>query len=35
MSAFSDSQGGFINNQLTTRTWVNGAVSDNSAVGAR
>ena len=31
MSAFSDSKGGYINNQLTTRTWVNGAVSDNSA----
>ncbi len=30
-SAFSDYTGGFINNQLTTRTWVNGAVSDNSA----
>ena len=30
MSAFSASHGGFINNQLTTRTWVNGAVSDNS-----
>ncbi|MBS0364617.1 MAG: TonB-dependent receptor [Proteobacteria bacterium] len=29
-SAFSDSHGGFINNALTTRTWVNGAVSDNS-----
>jgi outer membrane receptor protein involved in Fe transport len=29
-SAFSDSHGGFINNHLTTRTWVNGAVSDNS-----
>ena len=29
-SAFSDSHGGFINNQLTTRTWVNGASSDNS-----
>jgi iron complex outermembrane receptor protein len=29
-SAFSDSHGGFINNRLTTRTWVNGAVSDNS-----
>jgi outer membrane receptor protein involved in Fe transport len=29
-SAFSASHGGFINNQLTTRTWVNGAVSDNS-----
>ena len=31
LSAFSDSHGGFINNQLTTRTWVNTAVSDNSA----
>ncbi len=30
LSAFSDSHGGFINNALTTRTWVNGAVSDNS-----
>jgi outer membrane receptor protein involved in Fe transport len=29
-SAFSDSHGGFINNQLTTRTWVNTSVSDNS-----
>jgi len=29
-SAFSDSTGGFINNQLTTRTWVNGSQSDNS-----
>jgi outer membrane receptor protein involved in Fe transport len=29
-SAFSDSHGGFINNQLTTRTWVNGTVSDNA-----
>ncbi|MBV8911399.1 MAG: TonB-dependent receptor, partial [Gammaproteobacteria bacterium] len=29
-SAFSDSHGGFINNQLTTRTWVNGAVSNNA-----
>jgi len=29
-SAFSDSSGGFINNQLTTRTWVNGSVSDNA-----
>jgi iron complex outermembrane receptor protein len=29
-SAFSDSHGGFINNQLTTRNWVNGAVSDNA-----
>ncbi|MGP8033568.1 MAG: TonB-dependent receptor [Steroidobacteraceae bacterium] len=29
-SAFSDSHGGFINNELTTRTWVNTAVSDNS-----
>jgi iron complex outermembrane recepter protein len=31
LSAFSDSHGGFINNQLTTRTWVNGAVSNNAA----
>ena len=31
ISAFSDSHGGFIDNRLTTRTWVNGAVSDNSA----
>jgi outer membrane receptor protein involved in Fe transport len=31
VSAFSDSHGGFINNKLTTRTWVNGVVSDNSA----
>jgi iron complex outermembrane recepter protein len=30
MSAFSASHGGFIDNLLTTRTWVNGAVSDNS-----
>ncbi len=30
-SAFSDSKGGFINNQFTTRTWVNGAVSNNAA----
>ena len=30
-SAFSDSHGGFINNRLVTRTWVNGAVSDNAA----
>ncbi len=29
-SAFSDSHGGFINNRLASRTWVNGAVSDNS-----
>jgi outer membrane receptor protein involved in Fe transport len=29
-SAFSDSHGGFINNRLTTRTWVNGTVSDNA-----
>ena len=34
-SAFSDSHGGFINNQLTTRTWVNGAVSNNAALGAQ
>jgi iron complex outermembrane receptor protein len=31
VSVFSDSHGGFINNQLTTRTWINTAVSDNSA----
>ncbi|MBV8495605.1 MAG: TonB-dependent receptor [Gammaproteobacteria bacterium] len=30
MSAFSDSHGGFITNQLTTRTWVNGVVSNNA-----
>jgi outer membrane receptor protein involved in Fe transport len=29
-SAFSDSHGGFINNQLTTRTWVNQTVSNNA-----
>jgi iron complex outermembrane receptor protein len=31
LSAFSDSHGGFINNQLTTRTWINTAVSNNAA----
>jgi outer membrane receptor protein involved in Fe transport len=30
VSAFYESQGGFIDNLLTTRTWVNGAVSNNS-----
>ena len=30
-SGFSDSHGGFIDNQLTERTWVNGAVSNNAA----
>ncbi len=30
-SAFSDSHGGFVNNQLTTRTWINTAVSNNAA----
>jgi iron complex outermembrane receptor protein len=30
VSAFSDSHGGFIDNELTTRTWVNGSVSDNA-----
>ena len=30
VSAFSASHGGFINNLLTTRTWLNGAVSDNA-----
>ncbi len=29
-SVFSDSHGGFINNPLTTRTWVNTAVSTNA-----
>jgi iron complex outermembrane receptor protein len=31
ISAYSDYHGGFINNRLTTRHWVNGSVSDNSA----
>ncbi|MHB8475312.1 MAG: TonB-dependent receptor [Steroidobacteraceae bacterium] len=31
ISAFSDYQGGFINNLLTTRQWVNGTVSNNAA----
>jgi outer membrane receptor protein involved in Fe transport len=30
ISAFSDSHGGFIDNRLTTRTWVNGSVSNNA-----
>ncbi|HEY0342070.1 MAG TPA: TonB-dependent receptor, partial [Steroidobacteraceae bacterium] len=30
VSAFSDSHGGFVNNELTTRNWVNGAVSTNA-----
>jgi len=30
LSVFSDSHGGFIDNELVTRTWVNGAVSNNS-----
>ena len=30
LSAFSDSHGGFINDALTTRTWVNGTVSTNA-----
>jgi iron complex outermembrane receptor protein len=30
LSAFSDSHGGFINNALSTRTWVNTAVSNNA-----
>ena len=29
-SVFSDSHGGFINNRLASRTWVNGVVSNNS-----
>ena len=31
ISAFSDNRGGFINNKLTTRNWVNGTVSNNAA----
>src|ERR1700733_9352308 len=31
ISAFNDYHGGFIDNALTTRTWVNGVVSNNSA----
>ena len=31
LSAFSASHGAFIKNVLTTRTWVNGTVSDNAA----
>jgi iron complex outermembrane recepter protein len=31
ISAFSDYHGGFINNLLTTRQWVNGSVSNNAA----
>src|SRR5271170_2716535 len=31
ISAFSDYHGGYINNQLTNRTWVNGVVSNNAA----
>ena len=30
LSAYSDSHGGFINNELVTRTWVNGTVSNNA-----
>lgn len=30
LSAFSDSHGGFINNKLVTRNWVNGTVSNNA-----
>jgi iron complex outermembrane recepter protein len=30
ISGFEDYHGGFINNALTTRTWVNGAVSNNA-----
>jgi iron complex outermembrane recepter protein len=30
LSGYSASSGGFINNELVTRTWVNGAVSNNS-----
>jgi outer membrane receptor protein involved in Fe transport len=31
ISGFYDKQGGFINNLLTTRNWLNGTTSDNSA----
>ena len=31
VSAFSDSHGGFIDNKLVTRNWVNGTVSNNAA----
>ena len=34
-SAFSDSHGGFINNQLTTRTWVNTAGLQQCRLGAQ
>ena len=34
-SAFSASHGGFINNQLTTRTWVNGTSSNNAQWAGR
>ena len=30
VSVFSDSHGGFINNELATRTWINTAVSNNA-----
>ena len=30
LSAFSDSHGGFINNKLVTKNWLNGTVSDNA-----
>jgi outer membrane receptor protein involved in Fe transport len=30
LSGYSDYHGGFINNSLTTRTWVNGTVSNNA-----
>ncbi|MDP9066059.1 MAG: TonB-dependent receptor plug domain-containing protein, partial [Pseudomonadota bacterium] len=35
ISAYSDYHGGFINNLLHTRHWVNGTVSDNSAWAGR
>jgi iron complex outermembrane receptor protein len=35
ISAYSDYHGGFINNLLHTRHWVNGTVSDNSAWSGR
>ncbi len=35
ISAFSDSHGGFINNELTTRTWVNTARVQQRRLGAQ
>ncbi len=35
LSAFSDHHGGFIDNKLTTRNWVNGTISDNCGLGGQ